>query len=247
MPDAAPESLAADAGKFATTHWSVVLNAGRADDTRSREALARLCQTYWYPLYAFVRRRGHGLEEAQDLTQGFFGRLLEKKLFQAADPERGRFRSFMLASLSNFLNNHWDRAHTARRGAGCEIVSWDAQSAEERYLQEPFHEETPEKMFERRWALTVLDQALAMLREEYGRGGKGELFEALHVCLSGGRAAEPYVVLGARLGLSEAAVKVAVHRVRRRFAAALRQVIAQTLGREEDVDEELRHLVSMMG
>ena len=247
MHDDASECLAADAGQFTTTHWSVVLAASQPGQPEAVEALSSLCRAYWYPLYAYVRRRGCLVEEAQDLTQEFFARLVEKNVLQVADPERGRFRSFLLASLSNFLNNEWDRSRAVKRGAGCEVVSWDAQSAEERYLQEPFHEETPEKMFERRWALTVLDQALAVLREEYRRGGKGELFEALHVCLSGGRADEPYAELGARLGLSEAAVKVAVHRVRRRFAAALRQVIGQTLGREEDVDEELRHLVSMMG
>jgi len=186
------------------------------------------------------------VEEAQDLTQDFFARLLEKNLLQVAEAERGRFRSFLLAALSNFLNNQWDRAHTLRRGAGCEFVSWDAQSAEERYQQEPFHEETPEKVFERRWALTVMEEALAAVREEYARAGKRELFESLEGCLSGGPAEGSYAELGARLSLSEGAVKVAAHRLRRRFAVTLRQVVVQTLGREEDIDEELRHLISTL-
>jgi RNA polymerase sigma-70 factor (ECF subfamily) len=202
---------------------------------------------YWYPLYAYVRRRGYRVEEAQDLTQEFFARLLEKNSLEVADPERGRFRSFLLAALANFLNNHWDRARTARRGGGCEVISWDAQTAEERYQQEPSHEESPERVFERRWALTVLDSAVRALREEYRAGGKLELFETLQVCLSGERAAESYAELAVRLSLSEGAVKVAVHRLRQRFGDALRLTIGQTLGREEDIDEELAHMLSMLG
>lgn len=202
---------------------------------------------YWYPLYAYVRRRGYNPQESQDLTQAFFARLLEKNSIQVADRERGRFRSFLLASLGNFLNNQWDRGQTAKRGGGQEMLSLDAPSAEERYIHEPSHEQTPERIFERRWALTVLEQALTGLREEYSRAGKQELFAALQMCLSGNEVSEPYEELARRLNLSEGAVKVAVHRLRRRFANALREVVTQTLGVGEDVDEELRHLVSMLG
>lgn len=233
-------------GGFATTHWSLVLAAGQSGGPKAVEAMGRLCRAYWYPLYAFVRRRGYGIDEAQDLTQGFFTRLLEKNSIEVADPERGRFRSFLLAALANFLNNHWDRSRAAKRGAGCEVISWDAQSAEDRYQLEPAHGESPERIFERRWAITVLEGAMAALREEYRAGGKGELFETLQVCLSGERSAESYVELALKLGLSEGAVKVAVHRLRQRFGDALRLTISQTLGREEDIDEELRHLVSML-
>jgi RNA polymerase sigma-70 factor (ECF subfamily) len=173
--------------------------------------------------------------------------VLEKNSLEVANRERGRFRTFLLAMMSNFLNNEWDRAQTAKRGGGHELVSWDAQSAEERYQQEPSHGETPERVFERRWALTVVESAMVALREEYRAGGKGELFEALQVCLSGDRSAGPYAELGTRLGLSEGAVKVAVHRLRQRFGDALRLTIGQTLGRAEDIEEELTHLITMLG
>ncbi len=233
--------------EFCSTRWSAVLAAGRPGQPGAAEALGALCRAYWYPLYVYVRRRGHPPAEAQDLTQEFFARLIEKNVVQVADPERGRFRSFLLASLANFLNNEWDRSRAVKRGAAYEMVSWDAQTAEERYLQEPRHEETPEKVFEQRWALTVLDQALGLLRAEYSRAGKGEIFETLQVCLSGGRPPEPYAGLGGKLGLSEPAVRVAVHRLRQRFGAMLRHVVSQTLGQEENLDEELRHLASRLG
>jgi RNA polymerase sigma factor (sigma-70 family) len=232
---------------FRTTHWSIVLAAGNAGEPKALDAMSKLCGAYWYPLYAYVRRRGYRVEEAQDLTQEFFGRLLEKNSLEVANRERGRFRTFLLAMMGNFLNNEWDRARTAKRGGGHELISWDAQTAEERYQQEPSHEETPERIFERRWALTVLESAMIALREEYRSGGKAELFEALQVCLSGERSTEPYAGLAARLGLSEGAVKVAVHRLRQRFGDALRLTIVQTLGRAEDVEQELTHLISMLG
>ena len=210
------------------------------------EALAQLCHNYWYPLYAFVRRRGHGPEEAKDLTQEFFARLVGKDTLQVADPQRGRFRSFLLAALGNFLNNEWDRARTLKRGAGHEVISWDSQSADERYSREPFHEETPEREYERRWAFTVLAQAMTELREEYTSAGKEPLFEALQACLSGGRAEEPYAELARRLNMNEGALKVAVHRLRQRFGVTLRQAVTRTLGSGEDVEAELKHLISML-
>jgi RNA polymerase sigma factor (sigma-70 family) len=232
---------------FRTTHWSLVLAAGRPGEPKAVEALAKLCQCYWYPLYAYVRRRGYRIEDAQDLTQDFFARLLEKNSLEVASRERGRFRTFLLAGLANFLNNHWDRTRAAKRGGGYELVSWDAQTAEERYQQEPSHDETPEKIFERRWALTVLESALHTLREEYRAAGKGPLFEALHFYLSGDRSAEGYAGVAATLGLSEGAIKVAVHRLRQRFGDSLRLTIGQTLGRVEDIEEERAHLLSMLG
>lgn len=231
---------------FRTTHWSLVLAAGNREEPVAMEAMSRLCSSYWYPLYAYVRRRGYGIEEAQDLTQEFFARLLEKNSLEVANRERGRFRTFLLAVLGNFLNNEWDRARTAKRGGRNEMISWDAQSAEQRYQLEPVHHESPERIFERRWALTVVESAIKALREEYRAGGKGELFETLHVCLSGERSSESYAELATKLGLSEGAVKVAVHRLRQRFGDALRLTVRQTLGPAEGVEEELSHLISVL-
>ena len=244
-PKASAAALRAAAADFRTTHWSQVLEAGHDANPGAGAALARLCHIYWYPLYACVRRRGYSPEEAQDLTQDFFARLLERRVLQVADPARGRFRSFLLTALGNFLNNQWDRSRTLKRGAGVQIVSWDAALAEDRYLTEPSHVETPERIFERRWALTVMQQALAAVQEEYARAGKEALFQALQSSLAGG-AAESYAALGARLGLSEGALKVAVHRLRRRYALRVREAIAQTLGPGEDVDDELRQLLASL-
>src|SRR6185503_3117238 len=164
---------------FATTHWSVVLTAQRHDSTRAHAALSHLCQTYWYPLYAFVRRQGHSAHDAQDLTQEFFARLLAKNYLAVADRERGKFRSFLLAALKHFLANEWNRAQAAKRGGGCEIISLNDDEAEHRYALEPADQSTAEKVFERRWAMTLLEQAVARLRDEYLRAEKRELYESL--------------------------------------------------------------------
>lgn len=227
--------------QFATTHWSIVAAAGRSPSPSSRDALATLCNTYWYPLYAYVRRRGHDANEAQDLTQDFFARLLEKDALRVADRERGRFRSFLLAALNHFLAKEWRRLKAQKRGGGRPTLSFDLRSGEERYRQEPSHELTPEKIYERRWALTLLEQALARLREEHIAAGKGDLFEALKIGLAGQRGL-PYADLARRLHISEGAIKVSVHRLRRRCRQLLREAIAQTVASADDVEQELRDL-----
>lgn len=232
---------------FATTHWSVVLTAQRSDSTRAHAALSHLCQTYWYPLYAFVRRQGHGAHDAQDLTQEFFVRLLEKNYLAIVVRERGKFRSFLLASLKHFLANEWNRAQAAKRGGGLVIASLNETDAEGRYQLDPADTVTAEKIFERRWATTLLDQVVSRLRDEYGRAEKAKLYEELKHCLTVESRAVPYAELAVRLNMSEGAVKVAVHRLRARYREVLREEIAQTVSSPEEVEEELRHLFAALG
>jgi RNA polymerase sigma-70 factor (ECF subfamily) len=220
----------------------VVLAAGHGDSTQARAALEELCRTYWYPLYAFVRRQGHGPAEAQDLTQEFLARLLARQDLAAVDRAKGKFRSFLLASLTHFLANEWDKARARKRGGGQAPVSLDAETAEARYRLEPADTMSADRVFERRWALTLLDQVLERLRAEAVAEGKGQRFEALKAALVGDEAALPYARIAARLGLSEGAVKVAVHRLRQRYRELLRAEIANTVAGPEQVDEELRHL-----
>jgi RNA polymerase sigma factor (sigma-70 family) len=228
---------------FPTTLWAIVLRAGRDESGQARAALAQLCQAYWYPLYSFVRRRGYSLHDAEDLTQAFFGQLLEKGGLERVDPERGRFRTFLLASLKNFLANDWDRTHARKRGGGQKIVSLDEKSAEARYQLEPSYDMTPERHFERQWAMTLLDQVLSALRDEYHAEGKGDLFEELKVALIGHPGT--YAGMAARLRRSEGAIKVAVHRLRHRYRDLIRARIAETVG-EGEVEDELRHLLAML-
>ena len=180
----------------------------------ARDSLARLCGSYWFPLYAFVRRRGHSPEEAQDLTQAFFARLLEKNWVADADRSKGRFRTFLLSALTHFLADEWDRTRAQKRGGGAAALPLSFDPAEERYVQEPADPETPERIFERRWALALLDEVVSRLRAEYEGEGKADLFTALHPCLVGERTALPYAELAQKLGTSESAVKSAVHRLR---------------------------------
>ena len=229
---------------FPTTLWTVVLHAGRDEASQAQAALAQLCQEYWYPLYSFVRRRGYSPHEAEDLTQSFFAQLLEKRGLQRVDPELGRFRTFLLASLKNFLANDWDKAHARKRGGGQTITSLNAESAESRYQLEPSHAMTPERHFERQWAMTLLDQVLDALRTEYHAEGKGDLFAELKAVIIGPTAG--YAAIAARLRRSEGAIKVAVHRLRQRYRELMRARIAATVG-EEDVEDELRHLVAVLG
>lgn len=222
-----------------------MLRAGRADTTRARDALARLCQTYWFPLYAYVRRRGHSQEDAQDLTQEFFARLLERNAISTVSPDKGRFRSFLLASLNHFLSDEWDKARAQKRGAG-KIISFDTRMAESWLEQQPANQLTPEQAFELRWTISLLEQVYQQLEEEYRQQGKAELFEALRTTLAGPGNSAPYAELGRRLGLSEGAVKVAVHRLRQRYRGLLRETIAETVGSEAEVDEELRYLLRIV-
>ena len=232
---------------FATTHWSVVLTAQRSDSTRAHAALSSLCRAYWYPLYAFVRRQGHSPHDSQDLTQEFFARLLAKNSLAVVARERGRFRTFLLTALKHFLTNEWDRAQAAKRGRGQTIISLNETDAEGRYQLEPPDTATPEKIFERRWATTLLDQVVARLRDEYARAEKLELYEALKGCLTVESRAAPYAELGAQLKMSEGAVKVAAHRLRQRYRVVLREEIAHTVSSPEEVEEELRHLFAALG
>jgi RNA polymerase sigma-70 factor (ECF subfamily) len=232
-------------GRFATTRWSVVLAAGKRGRPESRHALAELCEAYWYPLYAEARRRGRSAEDASDLVQGFFARLLEKNDLAAADPTRGRFRSFLLAAFGHFLANEWDRQHARKRGGGRKAVPLDVAEGESRYRREAAHDETPERIYDRRWALSLIDRALARLRDECARAGKAALFETLEPALSGNRAAS-YAELAESLGMTEGAVKTAVHRLRTRCGAIVREEVAETVSRPEEIDEELGHLFAAL-
>jgi len=237
----------AGSGQFATTHWSVVLQARRPRCAESRRALAALCETYWFPLYAFVRREGYSSHDAQDLIQGFFARLLEKDYLRVADPQRGRFRSFLLAALKHFLANQRERACAQKRGGGRAALSLDFQSAETRYHLEPAHELTPERLYERRWALALLDQVLLRLHGELAAAGKSALFDRLKEFLTGQQGSRSYRQVGEELGMSQGAVKVAVHRLRRRYRELLEEEIAQTVASPEEAADELRQLLSAVG
>jgi RNA polymerase sigma-70 factor (ECF subfamily) len=248
MPPETTHPKPAEADRFAQTRWSMVVAAASGDSTKARKALEHLCETYWYPLYAFVRREGHGADDAQDLTQDltqeFFARLLEKNWLDAVDREKGKFRSFLLAAMRHFLANEWDRAHAQKRHGGRALLSLDAESAELRYAMEPADSATADKIFERRWALTLLDQVLARLRVEFADAGKAKIFDELKSALTGEKI--PYDEIGGRLAMNEGALKTAVHRLRQRYRELIRDEIAQTLGSEEDVDEELQHLMAAM-
>ena len=225
---------------------ALVLEAGRRSSPQATEALATLCEAYWRPLYAYVRQRGHSVDDAQDLTQEFFVRLLDKRTLQVADRERGRFRSFLLASLKNFLANEWRRDAAEKRGGGRSVISLDFDDGEGCYRLEPSHNQTPERIFERQWALTLLDRALTKLRAEFDVAGKTELFGRLKMFLGGSESTVPYRELGRQLDMSEGAVKVAVHRMRRRYRALLREEIQHTVAAPEDVDEELGQLFDIL-
>ena len=230
--------------EFLTTRWSVVLAAGGSQPSAS-DALATLCKTYWFPLYAFVRRKGYSLHDAQDLTQSFFSHLLEKQRLASLHPERGRFRSFLLVSLKNFLANEWHRAHAAKRGGQTAFVFIDDQEAERRYGDEPANRLSAEQIFDRRWALALLERVLDSLRQEMVLVGKSAHFEALKFTLTGETGA-PYSEIASQLGTSEGALKVFVHRLRERYRSLLREEIAQTVETDAEIDDELRHLVAAL-
>jgi RNA polymerase sigma-70 factor (ECF subfamily) len=232
---------------FRTTHWSVVLRAGQQDTPESAAALETLCRGYWYPLYAYVRRRGYREHDAEDLTQAFFAHLLERRAFRAVGPARGRFRSFLLASLNHFIADERDRQQAQKRGGGRQIISFDAHDAEQRYRLEPVDLTTPEKLFERRWAVTLLDAALARLEQEFAAAGKAELFEQLRAFIVEGAENRTYAEVAAQLGMTEDAVKKAAQRLRRRYQEAIREEIAHTVATASEIEEELRYLWSVLG
>lgn len=235
---------------FHTTYWTVVLAARDGEGITSREALATLCSTYWYPLYAFVRRQGAGPHEAEDLTQEFFVRFLERNALTNVQPAAGKFRSFLLACLKNFLANERERAHAQRRGGGRPVVSLDGldgAEAKTRYSLEPVDHLTPEAAFERRWAYAVLERTMAELRREYSTAEKRQQFEELQGFLPCGHGGISRTELAAKRGVSVGAIDVAVHRLRQRFGALLREQVAQTVSSEVEVEEELRYLISALG
>ena len=238
-PGAVAQSL------FATTHWSVVLATTDQNSPQAAVALEQLCRTYWYPLYAYVRHRGHSPEDAQDLTQEFFYRLLQKEYLAQVDPRKGKFRSFLLAAINHFLANEWDRARTLKRGAGQPLISLD--TAETRYRTEPSESMSADRIFERQWALTLLAQVTAHLGEDYHAAGKGPLFDALQIYLSGDKGLPPYRETADKLGLSLDTLKKAVERLRQRYGELLRQEIAHTVSDPREVDEEIRYLRSVLG
>ena len=232
---------------FVTTHWSVVLSARSPDSPQSTAALETLCRTYWYPLYAYVRRHGRTPHDAQDLTQGFFVRLLQKDYLQAAVREKVKFRTFMLVAFKRFLANEWDQQHAQKRGGYAPIVSIDEELAESRFAAEPAHQAQPDLLFDRQWAMTLLERTLAQLQGEYVSSGRAKLFEYLQSCLGREESALPYAEIANRLNLTEPAVKMAVHRLRARYREILREQIAHTVSSAEEVEEEIRHLFSVFG
>ena len=232
---------------FETTHWSLILSARDRADPRAREALAALCQSYWPPIYAYIRRHGHDPDAAEDLTQGFFATLLEPRALAGVDQKKGKFRAFLLASCRHFLGHQRDHDRALKRGGDKRPLSIDARDAEGRYAREPADHLTPEALFVRRWALALLEGVLDDLRAEYTRAGNSELFDALKSTLTGDPRSAPYAQVGEQLGMSEGAVQVAVHRLRSRYRAALRARIAATVADPAEIEEEIRDLFAALG
>jgi len=245
-PEADPVSAFAMPAVFATTHWSVVLAAGHSSVPGAQEALEKLCRAYWYPLYVYVRRQGQSPHDAQDLTQEFFARLLEKKYLRLADPDRGKFRAFLLKSLKHFLVNEWEKARTQKRGGGQSFIHLDADLAESRYATEPVQALTLDDVYEKRWAVTLIETVLARLRESYVTAGRLSVFESLKTFIWGEQTTLSYADMAPQLGLTEGAVKVAVHRLRGRYRELLRAEIAETVATPGEVDEELQHLIAVL-
>jgi RNA polymerase sigma factor (sigma-70 family) len=231
---------------FVTTRWSVVVAAQCRDSPGAAQALEHLCQAYWYPLYAHVRRAGHSPADAEDLTQAFFARLLAKDWLAVAERERGRFRSFLLGALKHFLANEWDKARAQKRGGHLQIVSLDAPAGEDRLQHEAVAAGSPDREFDRRWVLALLDTVLGRLADEYRAAGKATQFERLKPALGGDRSEVDYALLSQELAMSEGAARVAVHRLRQRYRELLRDEIAQTVATADEVETELRHLFAAL-
>lgn len=235
-------------GVFPTTRIELIRAASDPSGPRAREALSSVCQAYWYPIYAYLRRVGHSHEAAEDLTQGFFARLLEKRYLDGFESERGRFRSYLLTALKHFVSHERDRERAQKRGGAVDILPLEATlgSAERRYRLEPHDDLTPDRLFERQWALAVLSQVERHLEEEELAGGRGDRFSRLKVFLVGGERDVRYEALAAELSTSEGALKVAVHRLRRRFRELLREEVARTVGSTDEVGDELRSLLTAL-
>jgi RNA polymerase sigma-70 factor (ECF subfamily) len=232
---------------FQSTHWSLVLQAGQDSSPHAGAALEQLCRTYWYPIYAFVRRKGLNPEDAQDITQEFFARLLRLNSLREVDREKGKFRTFLLASLKHFLSDHWDKVRAAKRGGGRPVLSLDEAEAEQRYTAELTVDLNPEKLFDRRWALTVLNNALTRLQAEFSDAGKAEQFGALRNFLSSEAAAGAYEALAPRLHMAAGAIGTAVYRLRQRYAELVRAEVADTVAGPGDVEAELNYLFEVAG
>ena len=230
--------------QFPTTRWTLVVAAGDPEQKEARSALVSLCENYWYPLYAYLRRRGYPADQAQDLTQEFFIRVLEGRYLDRADPEKGRFRSFILTSLKFFVADEADRDRAQKRGGGM-VDPLEFSSGEERYQREPAHDETPERIFERRWALSVLDRVVERLRHEFVQHGRPDHFDRLKVFLLG-QSDTPYAALAREMSTSEGALKVAIHRLRKRYRELFRQEIADTVADPAEVESELRFLAAVL-
>ena len=233
--------------RFETTSWSLILRAASDDDEEARLALALLCEAYWYPVYAYIRRQGSPATDAEDLTQGYFARFLEKGVIRDVRPERGRFRTFLLVSVRNFLNNERDRDRALKRGGGRRLVSLDAESAEERLAAQPQDPVTPEVLFERSWAQTVMGRVHERLEQEAARRGTADRLARLRPFLAGSEAEASYAEVAREWGVGEPAVRVALHRLRRRFAELLRQEIGRTVDSAAEIDDEIRYLLGVLG
>ncbi len=234
-----------DAG-FPTTHWSVILRAGRPESPQYREAIETLCRAYWFPLYAFLRRRGHSAADAEDCVQAFFTRMLEKEYLRGVDPKPGKFRSFILTALKRFLANEQQRAGAVKRGGRHTFISFDAADAEHRYHLEPAHDLSADKLFEKSWALAVLERTMERLQRELTADGKQSLFDHLKVYLGQEGESRPYRETAALLDMTENAVKMAVSRLRSRYRALLRDEVAQTVAAHDDIEEEIRELLTAL-
>lgn len=243
MPLHEPPFDPPNAAAPATTRWSIVLAAGQRSTPDAQAALAWLCESWWTPLYEFARRRGYSASDAADLTQGFFTRLLESDFLQSADPARGRFRSFLLTAFRRFLSGERDHHRALKRGGGVTVWSFDAEKAESQYAAEPADHRTPERLFERRWAIVLLERVLQLLEEEFQRKGRGEFFSLCRGCLTGLGIDDHYATIAAACDMSESAVKVAVHRMKGRYRELLRAEVAQTVANDAEIDDELRALL----